>query len=60
MDARHKYLMEQLANALNLDPGAIEEFMVSDDRVIMIIIIVIMIIIIIIIIIIKVMIILVK
>ena len=59
MDARHKYLMEQLANALNLDPGAIEEFMVSDDRVIMIIIIVIMIIIIIIIMI-KVMIILVK
>ena len=33
MDARHKYLMEQLANALNLDSGAIEEFMVSDDRV---------------------------
>ncbi|KAK3724620.1 hypothetical protein RRG08_041104 [Elysia crispata] len=32
MDARHKYLMEQLANALNLDSGAIEEFMVSDDR----------------------------
>ena len=33
MDARHKYLLEQLANALNLDQSAVEEFMVSDDRV---------------------------
>jgi len=32
MDARHKYLLEQLANALNLDQSAVEEFMVSDDR----------------------------
>lgn len=33
MDARHKYLVVQLATALNLDAGAVEEFMVSDDRV---------------------------
>ena len=33
MDARHKYLLEQIATALNLEPSAVEEFMVSDDRV---------------------------
>ncbi|KAI8792083.1 dynein heavy chain 5, axonemal [Biomphalaria glabrata] len=32
MDARHKYLVQQLATALNLDTSVVEEFIVSDDR----------------------------